>query len=282
MNDWILGSESMIRLGTAFGVFSLMAIWEAAAVRRELTAVKARRWFGNLGLVVIDTLVVSLLFPTAAIGMALMAEHLGWGLFHLADVPYWAAVLVSVILLDFAIYLQHLMFHAIPVLWRLHVVHHADVDFDVTTGVRFHPVEILLSMLIKLAAISLLGPPILAVLLFEVLLNALAMFNHANVRIPLKLDRVLRWFIVTPDMHRVHHSVDEVEYGTNFGFNLSCWDRILGTYLDQPEKGHQGMIIGLADFREARWQTIPRMLAIPFVRQAATGARCGAGKTRGE
>lgn len=271
----------MIRLGAAVGVFGLMAIWEAVAARRELTAVKVRRWFGNLGLVVIDTLVVRLLFPTAMIGMALMAEHLGWGFFHVADVPYWVAVTVSVVLLDFTIYLQHLMFHAIPVLWRLHAVHHADVDFDVTTGVRFHPVEIVLSMLIKFAAISLLGPPILAVLLFEVLLNALAMFNHANVRIPLKLDRVLRWIIVTPDMHRIHHSVDDVEYVTNFGFNFSCWDRLLGTYLDQPEKGHQGMIIGLANFREATWQTIPRMLAMPFVGQAATGARCGAGKRRG-
>ena len=282
MIHWIVESESTVRLGVGAGVFGLMAMWELIAARRELTVTKGKRWFSNLGLVVIDAFLVRLLFPTAAVGMAVMVQHLEWGVFNTADVPYWLAVLVSVILLDFAIYLQHLMFHAIPALWRLHLVHHADVDFDVTTGIRFHPIEILLSMLVKLAAISLLGPPLLGVVVFEVLLNALAIFNHANVRIPMQLDRVLRWILVTPDMHRVHHSADDVEYGTNFGFNLSCWDRFLGTYLDQPEKGHEEMTLGLTNFREAKWRTIPRMLTMPFAGQAAAGARCGPEKTRSE
>ncbi len=273
--NWILSHELGIRVAAFAGIFSLMAIWEVVGARRELTAAKSRRWFGNLALVVIDTVIVRLLFPTAAIGMALAAENFGWGLFHNVEVPYWPAVLVSVALLDLAIYLQHVMFHAIPVLWRLHMVHHADVDFDVTTGIRFHPIEIVLSMLIKLSVVFVLGPPVLGVLIFEVLLNALAMFNHANVRIPQRLDHVLRWIIVTPDMHRVHHSVDEKEYRTNFGFNLSWWDRLLGTYLGQPMKGHKEMSIGLEDFRDACWQTIPRILAMPFNRHAAKGARCG-------
>ena len=282
MNDWIISNEPLIRLTVSAGVFGVMAIWEVVGTRRELTAAKSRRWFANLTVILIDIVILRLLFPTAAVGMALAAENFGWGLFHSVDVPYWLAVLVSVALLDFAIYLQHVMVHAIPLLWRLHTVHHADVDFDVTTGIRFHPIEIVLSMLIKVSVVSVLGPPVLGVLVFEVLLNALAMFNHANVRIPRRLDRVLRWIIVTPDMHRVHHSVDETEYRTNFGFNLSWWDRVLGTYLEQPAKGHKGMSIGLEDFRDARWQTIPRILAIPFFKQAALGAKCGAVKVRRE
>lgn len=175
--------------------------------------------------------------------MALTVEEFGWGLLHKFKLPYWPAVVLSIVILDFSIYPQHVMFHAIPALWRLHIVHHADVDFDVTTGIRFHPIEIVLSMLIKLAVVAVVGPPVLGVLLFEVLLNALAMFNHGNVRIAPRFERSLRWIIVTPDMHRVHHSVDGKEYSTNFGFNLSCWDRLLGTYLDQPAEGHEGMTI---------------------------------------
>ena len=281
MNEWILSSERLIRLGLFAGIFGLMAIWEVFDARRKLTTARGRRWLGNLGLVVIDTLAVRLLFPSAAIGTALLTRELGWGVFNRVDVPYWLAALVSVVLLDLVIYLQHVMFHSIPALWRLHVVHHADVDFDVSTGIRFHPIEIILSMLIKLAAVSALGPPVLAVLIFEILLNSLAMFNHANVRIPLPLDRVLRWFIVTPDMHRVHHSVDQVEYTTNFGFNLSWWDRLLGTYLDQPAKGHQEMILGMENFRDPRWQTLPRMLRMPFFKQAVLGARLPGSKDPG-
>ncbi len=269
MTEWIISNESVIRLGSFAGIFGLMAIWEVLASRRELTTSKGRRWVGNLSLVALDTLIVRLLFPTAALGMALMVQDLGWGVLNILSVPYWAAVVISVAVLDFAIYLQHVMFHAFPALWRLHMVHHADLDLDVTSGSRFHPIEIVLSMLIKVAVISALGPPLLGVLIFEVVLNALAMFNHANACIPLPLDRVLRWIIVTPDMHRVHHSVERPEYNTNFGFNLSCWDRLLGTYKDQPAKGHLGMTIGLKSFRDRTWQTLPRILAMPFFKPDA-------------
>ncbi len=275
MTDWIMSNEPVIRLGFFAGIFGLMAIWEILAARRELTTGKGRRWVGNLSLVALDTLIVRLLFPTAAVGMASMVQGLGWGVLNVVSVPYWAAVLISVVVLDLAIYLQHVMFHALPALWRLHKVHHADLDLDVTSGSRFHPIEIVLSMLIKLGVISVLGPPLLAVLIFEVVLNALAMFNHANARIPLPLDRVLRWIIVTPDMHRVHHSVERPEHNTNFGFNLSCWDRVLGTYKDQPAKGHEGMTIGLKSFRQRTWQSLPRLLAMPFFKPDETGMRSG-------
>ncbi len=282
MTEWIISKELVIRLGFFAGIFGLMAIWEILAARRQLTTGKGRRWVGNLSLVFLDTLVVRLLFPTAALGMALMVKDLGWGVFNTVSVPYWAAVLISVVVLDLAIYLQHVMFHALPALWRLHMVHHADLDLDVTSGSRFHPIEIVLSMLIKLVVISVLGPPLLGVLIFEVVLNALAMFNHANARIPLPLDRVLRWIIVTPDMHRVHHSVERLEHNTNFGFNLSCWDRVLGTYKDQPAKGHEGMTIGLKSFRERSWQSLPQILAMPFFKPAETSMSSGSEESRGE
>jgi len=201
---------------------------------------------------------------------------------NVVSAPYWAAVLISVVVLDLAIYLQHVMFHALPALWRLHMVHHADLDLDVTSGSRFHPIEIVLSMFIKLGVISVLGPPLLAVLIFEVVLNALAMFNHANARLPLSLDRVLRWIIVTPDMHRVHHSVEKPEHNTNFGFNLSCWDRVLGTYKDQPEKGHEGMTIGLKSFRERSWQSLPRLLSMPFFKPTESSMISGREGSPGE
>ncbi len=282
MTEWIISKELVIRLGFFAGIFGLMAIWEILAARRELTTGKGRRWVGNLSLVLVDTLIVRLLFPTAAVGTALMVADLGWGVLNIVSVPYWAALLISVAVLDLAIYLQHVMFHALPSLWRLHMVHHADLDLDVTSGSRFHPIEILISMLYKLAVISVLGPPVLGVLIFEVVLNALAMFNHANVRMPLVLDRVLRWIIVTPDMHRVHHSVDSREHNRNFGFNLSLWDRVLGTYRDQPAKGHQGMIIGLNKFREITWQTIPRLLAMPFFKPGEASMGSGGEESRGE
>ena len=282
MSEWIISKELVIRLGFFAGIFGLMAIWEILAARRELTTGKGRRWVGNLSLVLVDTLIVRLLFPTAAVGTALMVADLGWGVLNVVSVPYWAALLISVAVLDLAIYLQHVMFHALPALWRLHMVHHADLDLDVTSGSRFHPIEILISMLYKLAVISVLGPPVLGVLIFEVVLNALAMFNHANVRMPLVLDRVLRWIIVTPDMHRVHHSVESREHNRNFGFNLSLWDRVLGTYTDQPAKGHQGMIIGLNRFREITWQSLPRILAMPFSKPGETSMGSGGEESRGE
>ncbi|MDX1698011.1 MAG: sterol desaturase family protein, partial [Thiohalobacterales bacterium] len=206
-----------------------------------------------------------LLFPAAAVGVALYAQSRGWGLLNLLDMPAWLAIVIAVVLLDLAIYVQHFTFHAVPLLWRLHRVHHADLDFDVTTGARFHPIEIILSMLIKFGVIILLGAPVLAVVIFEVLLNATSMFNHGNVRIPRALDRLIRLFIVTPDMHRVHHSHRDYETNSNFGFNLSCWDRLFGTYRDQPVDGHTGMVIGIDTWRDpAHCVRLPGLLLLPF------------------
>ena len=266
MDNFISTHESAIRLGAFFGVFALMALWELAAPRRALTQPKATRWFNNLTLVVLNTVVLRLVFPAAAVGVAATAIEQQWGFFNLVQTPAWVAVLLSVIVLDGIIYLQHVMFHAVPVFWRLHRVHHADLDFDVTTGARFHTVEILLSMLIKFVAIVLIGPPLVAVVIFEVVLNATAMFNHSNIRLPLALDRVIRLLVVTPDMHRVHHSHLAHETNSNFGFNLSVWDRLFGTYRAQPEDGHTGMQIGIDTFRDSATCTrLPRLLLMPFI-----------------
>ncbi len=264
MTETILGNEPLIRLGFFFGILALIAGWEAVAPRRVRSFSRWVRWPSNLGVVALNTLLLRLLIPTAAVGLALISQERGWGLLHNVSIPYPVAVILSAVLLDFAIYLQHVMFHAVPALWRLHRMHHADVDFDVTTGARFHPIEILLSTGIKAAVVVSLGPPALGVLIFEVLLNATAMFNHGNVRIPPKLDRILRWFIVTPDMHRVHHSVLSRETNSNFGFNLPWWDRLLGTYWAQPEEGHSGMTIGIEQFRTSGDQRLDRMLLQPF------------------
>jgi sterol desaturase/sphingolipid hydroxylase (fatty acid hydroxylase superfamily) len=266
MEAFLMTYEVPIRLGFFFGIFLIMAAWEMAAPRRVLLHSKWVRWGNNLGLVFLNSFILRVLVPTAAVGMALFASEQGWGLFNYFEAPFWLAVLASVLILDFFIWLQHVMVHAIPLLWRLHRVHHADLDFDVTTGARFHTLEILLSMAIKFAVILLLGPPVVAVVIFEVLLNATSMFNHSNVRMPLGLDRVLRWFVVTPDMHRVHHSTEDDETNSNFGFNLPWWDRLFGTYRDQPRKGHEGMEIGIRSFREDKWCSwLPGMLTIPFV-----------------
>ena len=263
--DWLLTHEPAVRLGLFLGVFALMALWEMIAPRRALTLSKAMRWSNNIGLVVFNTVLLRLLFPAAAVGMAAFAAQQGWGVLNYVEVPFWIAVLIAVIALDFVIWLQHVMVHAIPLLWRLHRVHHADPDYDLTTGARFHPIEIILSMLIKFATIAVLGPPVVAVIIFEVLLNATAMFNHGNVRLPAKADRVLRWFVVTPDMHRVHHSVEDDETNSNFGFNLPWWDRLFGTYRDQPRGGHEGMTIGIHGYNQPRdvsW--LPGLLVLPF------------------
>jgi sterol desaturase/sphingolipid hydroxylase (fatty acid hydroxylase superfamily) len=208
--------------------------------------------------------VVRLVYPAAAVGTALLAEARGWGLFRALEAPTWLAIAASVILLDLAIYLQHVLFHAVPVLWRLHRMHHADLEFDVTTGVRFHPIEILLSIGIKLGVVAALGTPAVAVLVFEVLLNATSMFNHGNVWLPAQIDRELRWIVVTPEMHRVHHSVVPRETNSNFGFNLPWWDRLFGTYRAQPAAGHEGMTIGIAQFRDPSEVRLDRMLIQPF------------------
>jgi sterol desaturase/sphingolipid hydroxylase (fatty acid hydroxylase superfamily) len=265
-DEFVLSNELPIRLGFFFGVFAVMALWEIVTPRRHPRTSKAVRWANNLGLVILNSFVLRLAFPAAAVGMALQADQQGWGLFNVIAAPYWAAMLLSVMALDFFIWLQHVMVHAIPVLWRLHRVHHADLDFDVTTGARFHTLEILLSMLIKFAVILLLGPPLAAVVVFEVILNATSMFNHGNVRLPPAFDRMLRLLVVTPDMHRVHHSVEDDETNSNFGFNLPWWDRLFGTYRAQPRGGHEAMTIGIRTFREDKWCSwLPGMLAIPFV-----------------
>lgn len=258
--------EVAIRLIFFFGVFALMALWEFKAPRRALTVSKAVRWANNLGLVFLNSLVLRLIFPTAAVGVAIFAEKNGWGLLNHFHVALPLAVLISVVAMDFVIYLQHVLVHAVPALWRLHRVHHADLDYDVTTGARFHPIEIVLSMLIKFATIVVLGPPVVAVVIFEVVLNAMAMFNHGNVSLPPTWDRYLRWLFVTPDMHRVHHSVEDNETNSNFGFNLSIWDRLFGTYLAQPHAGHDDMTIGIHHYRDPKqvaW--LPGMLALPFI-----------------
>jgi len=259
-----LGHEPYIRLGVFGGVFFAMATWEFLGPRRKQTIRRSLRWPNNLGVVVVDTLLVRLVFPTTAVGLAIVAEAHGWGLFNAITLPVWIAVVSSVILLDLAIYFQHVLFHAVPALWRLHRMHHADLEFDVTTGLRFHPVEILLSMAIKLSVIAALGVPAVAVLIFEVLLNATSMFNHSNIRIPFGLDRALRWFVVTPDMHRVHHSILSRETNSNFGFNSPWWDRLFGTYRAQPAASHDGMTIGIEQFRDPRELGLDRMLLQPF------------------
>ena len=266
INEFVMSYEAAIRLGFFLGVFGVMAVWELVAPRRALAVSKVVRWVNNLGLVAFNTFILRLVFPAAAVGMAVFAQQQGWGLLNYYEVPLGIAIPLSLVAMDFIIWLQHVMVHAVPVLWRLHRVHHADLDYDVTTGARFHPLEIILSILIKFATIVVLGPPVVAVVIFEVVLNAMAMFNHGNVRLPQGLDRVLRWFIVTPDMHRVHHSVEDDEANSNFGFNLSWWDRLFGTYRDQPRAGHEGMTIGIHKYRDPRWVSwLPGILALPFI-----------------
>ncbi len=272
MSDIILAAEPTIRLVAFLGILAAMALWEVAAPRRRRKIPRVVRWTNNLALVVLDTAILRLTFPILAVGLAAIAEDRGWGLFNNLNAPVWVAIVVSMLVLDLAIYLQHLMFHAVPGLWRLHRMHHADLDFDATTGLRFHPVEILISMGIKLVVVAALGPPAVAVLLFEVILNATALFNHANVDLPRPVDRVLRSIVVTPDMHRVHHSVDPRETNSNFGFNLPWWDRLLGTYVAQPAKGHKGMMIGIKQFRTRRDLWLDRMLIQPFLGPASGGA----------
>ncbi len=269
MADLILKYEPVIRLGCFLGILILMALWEVLAPRRPPTVSKLNRWGSNLGLVAIDTLSLRLLLPAAAVSAAFVSRQQGWGLLNHLSLPTGWSLVLGMAGLDFTIYLQHAMFHFIPAFWRLHRVHHTDLDFDVTTGIRFHPIEIILSMLIKMAAVVLLGASALAVILFEILLNATSLFNHGNVRLPRALDRVLRLFVVTPEMHRVHHSVLIKEYNSNFGFNLPWWDRLLGTYRDQPSAGHEGMTIGLAPYRDPSRLHLGWLLILPFMGKVA-------------
>ena len=265
MTNLLITYEPMVRGGAFLGIFALMAAWEVWAPCRPLVASKALRWRNNLALVVLNSLLLRALFPTAAIGMAAFAARHGWGVLHYLDAPVWLATLLALIALDLAIWLQHVMLHAIPLLWRLHRVHHADLDYDLTTGARFHPLEIVLSMLIRCAAIVVIGPSVVAVIVFEVLLNATAMFNHGNVSLPPRFERWVRWLVVTPDMHRVHHSVDDDETNSNFGFNLPWWDRLFGTYRAAPRGGQQGMTIGIHGFSSpSEVICLPGILTLPF------------------
>jgi len=265
VSEIITSNEIAIRLGFFIGTFIVVALWELLAPKRALTVSKALRWMNNIGLVVLNTVILRKLFPAAAVGVAAFVSTQGWGIFNYYHVPTVIAFVVSVIVMDFIIYLQHIMVHAVPALWRLHRVHHADLDYDVTTGARFHPFEIILSMLIKFATIVVLGPPVVAVIIFEVILNATSMFNHGNISLPKGADRVLRWIVVTPDMHRVHHSAEDDETNSNFGFNLPWWDRLFGTYRDQPRAGHQDMTIGIHHFRDPKQvDQLPGMLSLPF------------------
>ena len=276
--------ESIVRLAFFLGVLGLVATWEVVAPRRRRALGRWIRWPSNLAITALNAGLTRLAFPITAVGLALLCEERGWGLLGAVPLPRWLAVVLGVLVLDLAIYLQHVLFHAVPALWRLHRVHHADLEVDVTTGVRFHPIEMLLSMGIKLGVVAALGMPTAAVLAFEVLLNATSMFNHGNIHLPVGVDRVLRWIVVTPDMHRVHHSIVPRETNSNFGFNMPWWDRLFGTYLAQPSAGHEAMTIGILQFRAAREQWLDRMLTQPFREEAADypfgGSRSGNGTGR--
>ena len=260
----LLANAGSLRLATFVAVFALMAIWELVVPRRAGDPPRSARWPGNLGILLVDAVLLRLVFPAAAVGFAAVVEARGWGLLSLVEWPAWLAVLLAIVALDLAVYLQHVLMHSIPLLWRLHRVHHTDLAIDVTTGLRFHPLEILLSMVLKCAVIAALGAPVVAVLIFEIVLNAASMFNHGNAGIPVAIDRWLRLVIVTPDMHRVHHSVIRRETNSNFGFAIPWWDRCFGTYRAQPAGGHLSMTIGIEQFREARDSRLDRLLLQPW------------------
>ena len=257
--------EGAIRLAAFVAVFAAVALWEALAPRRKRSFGRRARWPHNLGLLLVDVALVRVFAPGAAIAVAMTAAGSGWGLLNALALPGWSAIAAGIALLDLAIYFQHVMFHAVPALWRLHRVHHADLDFDVTTGARFHPMEILISTAIKCAAIAALGAPVISVFVFEIVLNATAMFNHANASLPQRLERWLRWLVVTPDMHRVHHSVRYEESSSNFGFNLPWWDRLFGTYRARPRLGHDAMTIGVDAFRSPQDLRLDRLLVQPLL-----------------
>lgn len=267
--DGVIPSEAAIRIAAFLAIFVSMTIFELWSPRLERPemhgAMKSRRWFANLSMVVISSLVLRVAFPAAAVGAALFAETRDWGLLRLLGDGGFLSGVVAFVILDFAVWLEHLVSHKVPVLWRIHRIHHADTGFDVTTGLRFHPLEILLSMFWKAAVVVALGAPVLAVLVFEIVLNGSAMFSHSNVRLGPRLDRALRRVIVTPDMHRVHHSAEQVETDSNYGFNFSFWDRLFGTYADQPRRGHDRMTIGLARYRGDRPVHVGWLLLLPFL-----------------
>lgn len=269
----LLTHEGAVRLGVFGVVLAAVAAAELLLPRRRLSQPKTRRWFANFAIVVIDGAMLRLAFPILAVGLAAVAAQRGWGLFNHIDAPGWFEIAISVLLLDGVIYWQHRLFHTVPLLWRMHRMHHADLDIDVSTALRFHPLEIALSMLIKLAAVLVLGPAPVAVLIFEVLLNGTAMFNHGNLRLPRPIDALLRLLVVTPDFHRVHHSVRPEETNSNYGFNLTWWDHLFGSYRGQPRDGHDGMTIGLPQYRQPVCADLGWMLLLPFRGLQANGRR---------
>ena len=260
----MIAHESVIRFSIFLGCLVVMAVWEVMRPRRVLLQPKGRRWFANLALTAVDMLFVRFTLGAVAVSTAVYARDHGWGILHAINLPEVFSFFITIFFFDMAIYLQHVMSHALPVFWRLHRVHHTDLDFDVTTGLRFHPLEIFISMLYKAALAAALGAHPFGVLLFEVILNSSAQFNHGNVAIPLSLDRILRRFVVTPDMHRVHHSWKVKETNSNFGFFFPWWDRLFGTYRDQPQEGHREMTIGLKEYRDFERLNLLRLLWIPF------------------
>ncbi|ABO47074.1 sterol desaturase family protein [Francisella tularensis] len=257
--------ELEVRLGFFLLILVTVSLWELLAPMRRLKISKQTRWINNLLLVFLNTLLLRLIFPTAAVGVAVFCQHYNLGLLNITAIPIWLKVLIAFLVLDFTIYLQHVLFHYLPLLWRFHKVHHIDLDYDVTTGLRFHPVEIFLSMLIKFMIVFLVGAPVSAVIIFEIVLNGTSLFNHGNIRLPRYFDKFLRLFMVTPDTHRVHHSTIPKETNSNFGFNLIWWDKLMGTYLAQPKKGHIDMDIGLSEYTDPKQtQNLISMLKIPF------------------
>jgi sterol desaturase/sphingolipid hydroxylase (fatty acid hydroxylase superfamily) len=263
-----MNNEALIRLTAFLGIFASVAVWESLSPRRQLATSKASRWFSNISITLFGTIIVRSLFPVLAVTLA--ADETTWGILNQISLPYILKVFISVLALDLIIYGQHVMFHIVPLFWRVHMMHHADLDIDVTTGLRFHPIEVMLSMGIKLAAVIIIGPPVMAVILFEIFLNGTSMFNHGNIRMPLNVDRLLRLVVVTPDMHRIHHSVIIKETNSNFGFNFPWWDRVFGTYRGQPAAGHDTMTIGLSQFRDEKKLTLPWLLALPFIGKPGT------------
>jgi len=265
LSQGILSSEPALRVGSFAALLILIGFWEVLRPRRKLATAKKTRWFNNLVITLMNAFCVRLFFPVLPVGLALIAQERSWGILNtVVHPPPWLAVLTGILVLDLVIYLQHVAFHRVPLLWRLHIVHHTDLDIDVSTGLRFHLIEIVLSMVIKLASVVALGPPPIAVLVFEIILNGSSMFNHGNIYIPLRIDRFLRWLIVTPDMHRLHHSVIIRERNSNYGFYLPWWDRLFRTYRDQPAKGHDAMRIGVAWHMDPSRLSLPRLLSMPF------------------
>jgi sterol desaturase/sphingolipid hydroxylase (fatty acid hydroxylase superfamily) len=254
--------EITLRLAFSLGTFGAVASWEYALPRRELSETRRQRWPANLGLGLLNAILLRLLAGGLVVSAAAFAAYRGVGLTHWVALPVWAGWMVTIVGLDFAVYLQHVLFHAVPVLWRVHRVHHADLGFDTTTGLRFHPIETLISAGLKAAVVVMLGGLAWAVVAFEILLNASSLFNHGNAFIPPSVDRWLRWLIVTPDMHRIHHSSQVAETNSNFGFSFSFWDRLCGTYRREPGLGQLGLEIGLSEYR--RLLNLRQLLLLPF------------------